>query len=325
MRWSPSRLNRFIPGKEPQYPFNRRLGRRFGFKHRTFQPVAHLISQLPLQRKPLLKEDFTGFQSVKKKATAEIKAFLGITAITLKCNSWKYQKILLQPREISLKENKAIFFSHHVYVLRDRLSYGVCMRFRYLVASRDLRPDDIIMMVDPLVVGPPQGCQPLCLGCYKKLDLEVNTYRSVTESLCSSYFGLSRFNGIKQIVVLPRCEGCGWPQCGKDCPGRGIDHGHSAAECQLYERVRPKLLAADSSNLTVLYLVVVPLRCLLLQSDTDKWRTLLTMESHTEIRRKLPAIWRNNQENVVNRIRKEWGMVQYDEELIHTVCGILEV
>lgn len=181
------------------------------------------------------------------------------------------------------------------------------------------------MTVDPLVVGPPQGCQPLCLGCYKKLDLAVNTYRSVTEELCSSHFGLSSFNDIIQIFFWSRCEGCGWPQCGSSCSGRGTTYGHSKAECQLYETVRHKLLAADSSNLTPLYLVVVPLRCLLLQSDTDKWHTLLTMESHNKIRRKLPSIWRNNQENVINRIRKEWGMVQYEEDLIHTICGILEV
>jgi hypothetical protein len=90
--------------------------------------------------------------------------------------------------------------------------------------------------------------------------------------------------------------------------------------------VRPKLLAADSNALIPLYLAVVPLRCLLLQQqDPEKWRTLLTMEAHNAIRRKLPAIWRSNQENVVDRIRKEWGMVQYEEDLIHTICGILEV
>lgn len=169
---------------------------------------------------------------------------------------------------------------------------------RYLVASRDLRPGEIIMTVDPLVVGPPQGCQPLCLGCYKKLHLEENAYR---------------------------CEGCGWPQCGLGCQGRGTEYGHSDAECRVYQSVRPKLLTADASALTPLYLAVVPLRCLLLQSDPDRWRTLLTMEAHNDIRRKLPAIWRNNQENVVDRIRKEWGMTQYEEDIIHTICGILEV
>jgi hypothetical protein len=90
--------------------------------------------------------------------------------------------------------------------------------------------------------------------------------------------------------------------------------------------VRPKLLAADGNALTPLYVVVVPLRCLLLQQqDPDQWRTLLTMEAHNEIRRKLPVIWNNNQENVVDRIRKEWGMTHYEEDLIHTICGILEV
>lgn len=55
----------------------------------------------------------------------------------------------------------------------------LCLFKRYLVASRDLRPGELIMAVDPVVVGPPQGCQPLCLGCYKKLDLTENAYRLV--------------------------------------------------------------------------------------------------------------------------------------------------
>jgi hypothetical protein len=93
----------------------------------------------------------------------------------------------------------------------------------------------------------------------------------------------------------------------------------------LYQKVRSQLLAADANALTPLYLAVVPLRCLLLQSDPARWQTLLTMEAHNDIRRKLPAIWRNNQENVVDRIRNEWGMTQYDEDIIHTICGILEV
>jgi hypothetical protein len=73
-------------------------------------------------------------------------------------------------------------FLFHVYAFLEVESGTTYMCvFRHLVASRDLRPGEIIITVDPLVVGPPQGCQPLCLGCYKKLDLAVNTYRSVTE------------------------------------------------------------------------------------------------------------------------------------------------
>ncbi|KAJ4438512.1 hypothetical protein ANN_14457, partial [Periplaneta americana] len=169
--------------------------------------------------------------------------------------------------------------------------------FRYLVASRDLKAGELIMVVDPIVVGPPQGCQPLCLGCYKKLDVDENLYR---------------------------CEACGWPQCGRSCPGRGKQYGHSIAECRLYEGLKPKLI--QTKDLAPLYLTVVPVRCLLLQEqDPEKWRALLTMEAHNDIRRALPVIWRNNQENVVDKIRKEWGLVQYEEDLIHTICGILEV
>jgi hypothetical protein len=98
---------------------------------------------------------------------------------------------VLQSTEFTLKLNKTVFLRIScVCLLRGGLWYGFFVRFRYLVASRVLRPGEIIMIVDPLVVGPPQGCQPLCLGCYKKLDLAVNTYRSVTEELRSSHFGL---------------------------------------------------------------------------------------------------------------------------------------
>lgn len=170
---------------------------------------------------------------------------------------------------------------------------------RYLVASHDLKPGELILTADPLVVGPPQGCQPMCLGCYKKLDLEDNLFR---------------------------CETCSWPMCGKKCPGNGKEYGHSELECQLYESARQKLMSANESQLKSLYLVVVPLRCLLLEKlDQEKYHILLTMEAHNDIRRKITNIWRHNQENVVDKIVKFLGFTLWEEDLIHTVCGILEV
>ncbi|PSN56126.1 hypothetical protein C0J52_10643 [Blattella germanica] len=170
---------------------------------------------------------------------------------------------------------------------------------RYLVASRDIRQGELILTADPLVVGPPQGCQPMCLGCYKKLELEDNPYR---------------------------CNGCGWPMCSKGCSGKGKEYGHSEAECRLYESARSKLVSMKDTLLTSLYLVVVPLRCLLLETtNPEKYRILLTMEAHNDLRRNLPCIWKINQENVVDRIRQELGFTQFEEEMIHTVCGFLEV
>lgn len=47
------------------------------------------------------------------------------------------------------------------------------------------------------------------------------------------------------------------------------------------------------------------------------------MEAHNSVRRARGDIYPVNDRNVVQRLKK-WGM-EYDEDEIHTVCGILEV
>lgn len=65
-------------------------------------------------------------------------------------------------------------------------------------------------------------------------------------------------------------------------------------------------------------------RCLLLKKyEPEKWQALSKMEAHNEIRRARGDIWPINDKNVVQRMKK-WKL-DYDDEEIHTVCGILEV
>ena len=71
---------------------------------------------------------------------------------------------------------------------------------------------------------------------------------------------------------------------------------------------------------------IVPLRCLLLKdTDPKAYENLMTMETHNEIRRNIPELWNSDQNTVVNRIRNDWGLKEYTEEEIHSICGILEV
>ena len=75
-----------------------------------------------------------------------------------------------------------------------------------------------------------------------------------------------------------------------------------------------------------MYEIILPLRCLLLKSnDLKKWEKLMTMESHNDIRRGMTALWSRNQDVIVNRLRNLWGIKDYTDEEIHTVCGIIEV
>lgn len=46
------------------------------------------------------------------------------------------------------------------------------------MASRDLQVDDLILTEAPLVLGPKQETEPLCLGCYRRV---TGKYRSVSK------------------------------------------------------------------------------------------------------------------------------------------------
>lgn len=48
------------------------------------------------------------------------------------------------------------------------------------------------------------------------------------------------------------------------------------------------------------------------------------MEAHNEIRKEKP-IWKFNQHNVVEYLRGPCKLDRFTEDLIHTVCGILDV
>nr|CAD7568212.1 unnamed protein product [Timema californicum] len=261
----------------------------------------------------------------------------------------------------------------------------------------------MIMSEDPLVVGPCQGCKPMCLGCYKLLvsDMEnmasriakdfetvsaqskvmmqmaseigdvnqarvgrdrINVEKSVPATLVTveqkdvpvmlvaveqknvpaTLVAVEQKNvpatlvaveqkdvpatlvAVEQKDVPATCCKCGWPMCGPDCQGLNTEFGHSMHECAILASCEVgRHLTQDQK---AQYSAIVPLRCLLMKHHKpDKWKVLCTMESHNEVRRKLPNIWQNNQSSVVDRIRELWGVRQYSEEEIHTVCGVLEV
>uniref|UniRef100_A0A1L8DX66 Putative histone tail methylase n=1 Tax=Nyssomyia neivai TaxID=330878 RepID=A0A1L8DX66_9DIPT len=171
---------------------------------------------------------------------------------------------------------------------------------RYLVAGRDLKPGDIIIQDNTLTIGPSVDGGMVCLGCYIPLSIQT-----------------------------PKCLGCGWPMCSTKCPGYREKFGHGGTECSI---LREKRLAdtlekfQGMSEMKQIYECILPLRCLLLRdSDPKRWAILMDMESHNAVRRKLPILWNRNQDVIVNRIRNSWGLKQFSEDEIHTVCGIIEV
>lgn len=185
------------------------------------------------------------------------------------------------------------------YLIEKSDIYG-----RYLVASRQLEPGELLISEEPLAIGPCVSGDPVCLGCYQPVTLARNQYR---------------------------CPTCAWPLCKATCSGLGHRHGHTAAECQLYgerKAAAGELLTdrAGPAEVRDLYELVMIVRILLLrQHDPEQFELIARMESHTEERRKNKVLWQHYEEKVVRRLREEWNLQDLPPEQVHEVCGILDV
>lgn len=117
--------------------------------------------------------------------------------------------------------------------------------------------------------------------------------------------------------------------CGHRCAGMKTPTGHSVWECSILRKNRVADLLDNCKSLQELidmYEVVLPLRCLLLKHhDKDNWQRLSRMESHNTIRKAIETLWQRNQRIVVDQLRTRWGIKEFSEDEIHTVCGLIEV
>ncbi|XP_037786222.1 SET domain-containing protein SmydA-8-like [Penaeus monodon] len=172
--------------------------------------------------------------------------------------------------------------------------YRVCQNDvlgRYLEASRDILPGEVIFRDSPLVVGPRQVTVPVCLGCFTPVD--------------GSY----------------SCTSCGWPLCGPECQMVVLHN----PECQLSRNRPVKVQVQKFMEVNQMYECITPLRCLWLKEKApDKWATLMQMESHLE-QRVNTDVHEVNQANVVNFMRQYLRVLSFTDEEIHTVCGIIDV
>ncbi len=126
---------------------------------------------------------------------------------------------------------------------------------RYIIATRDLKPGELILAEGPLAVAPMAVTPPVCLACYKPVDGRT------------------------------RCPLCGWPMCGDACAGAPVHQ----AECRLTQsRGSPiNLEIKNPSKPFPLYESVALLRCLALKSSQpDKYKSLFQLEAHTEERKR---------------------------------------
>ncbi|XP_073829110.1 SET and MYND domain containing, arthropod-specific, member 4 [Musca autumnalis] len=174
---------------------------------------------------------------------------------------------------------------------------------RYLVASRNLKPGEILIKEKALAIGPCVSADPVCLGCYMPVTLKATQYR---------------------------CPSCKWPMCGPQCRGLNKETGHIAEECELFKRentAAPLTPNASPVKVKNLYELVLVVRILLKKKlNPELYDKIMVMESHLEMRKQNPELWSHYESNVVTYLRENWHLAeQFTSEEIHTVCGILDV
>jgi len=177
-------------------------------------------------------------------------------------------------------------------------AYKVCSSpslGRYLVATRDLKPGEMVISETPLVIGPQAVTIPICLACYKPAT--------------SKY----------------ACTQCGWPMCNANCSKSEVHQ----AECTLTaSRGTPLQMPANCFNKPYpIYEVVTILRCLYLkQVSGAKWKKLKELEPHEEARRNNGKYDKDiaTMVRVIREFLKIPETVFTDQEILD-VCGVLNV
>ncbi|KAJ8923004.1 hypothetical protein NQ315_001552 [Exocentrus adspersus] len=204
---------------------------------------------------------------------------------------WKVHKSLCRPFEVTQEPE-----------------VGKC-----LVATRDLKPGDLILTESPIVFGPrphmvEEGPVP-CPGCCRLIIGESSA----------------------------RCEGCDFPICHPDCAGlKDMEkHGH---ECMILGLRDVRAI----NGLHEFYRqdTLLALRCLLLQNrHPKKFAQLMEMESHMELREERTELYKDVDERVVGYLLdnfiaplkilegKSGKQVLEDtsRETLHKICGIIDV
>jgi len=136
------------------------------------------------------------------------------------------------------------------YCLPFRVAYSDTVG-RYLVASRDIKPLELVLWDTAAALGPCADSVPVCLECGDKVD--------------GSY----------------QCPKCQFPLCGEKCADKRIHK----AECQIFSKLEKKVNFSNLSEKHPIYTTITPLRCVLLKlNNRQAWDTLYKLMDHNQER-----------------------------------------
>ena len=130
---------------------------------------------------------------------------------------------------------------------------------RYMVATRNLKPGEVLFREFPVVHGPKMLSHPICLGCHKALT---------PKSPKGNFY---------------RCSRCSWPLCSKQCENL---EPH-VEECKLMTTAGykcPFKTNCSTMQYESIYCLIFPLRFLLLKRcQPNMWEIYTTLWISSEI------------------------------------------
>jgi len=169
----------------------------------------------------------------------------------------------------------------------------------HVVATKNIKADEIILQEAPLVFGPAQQSAPVCLACFIPVD--------------GSY----------------KCPRSGWPLCGPTC-AKAVQKNPEVVvptQCEATFEIE------EYFKINYMYECIIVLRALLLQKQAPaKWKKLMSLESHFE-ERKGTESWTRTQENIIDVMKKTLGIMVFEalcpefdfsDDTIQKIQGILE-
>lgn len=160
---------------------------------------------------------------------------------------------------------KLVFFLQIQIAINEELG-------RHMVATRTIKPFEIILKETPLFRGPSQLTSPVCLGCLNAIDP-------------------------KDYI---NCAKCGWPLCGDEC----VHKAEHIYECELTVSRGKKANVQEFTNPHPLYQCLSTARCLMLRDkDVERWKKINELES-LEDQRRGSMQWKTDYESVCKFILK---------------------
>eukprot|EP00096_Caligus_rogercresseyi_P012657 TRINITY_DN5373_c0_g1_i1.p1 TRINITY_DN5373_c0_g1~~TRINITY_DN5373_c0_g1_i1.p1 ORF type:complete len:578 (-),score=111.95 TRINITY_DN5373_c0_g1_i1:77-1810(-) len=163
---------------------------------------------------------------------------------------------------------------------------------RYMVASRDIQPGEIIFQEEPLAYGPNHSSLPTCMECMRRVEEPF------------------------------LCLRCNLPLCDEMC-GFGEEH---AKECSVFSKIKPKLSVKSMNARDPIYWSITTVRALTLKkTDPERYSIIKRMMDHNPEHEKAGDYWEEYKKHVVQFLLDNCPSLGSSAEEILHIIGVLDV